>query len=196
MRSDPNSTYYTIYTANDGYIPGLDSHNIYDMTQGNMGNRLYYLEQSIADSVFDLKSIAAKYPLGSIYTALETFAGKEANIAVKDRINYLKIGGYSTNMVQANQTYNNNYNTLYNALSDITTADGTMQNVALSDQTFFGNPAGTGGYIGSHDAQQKYVILVTDGAPNGSGASVDTVVAAAKTLRANGVNVITIGRVY
>ena len=62
-----------------------------------------------------------------------------------------------------------------------------------ADQTFFGNPAGTGGYVGSNDAQQKYVILVTDGAPNGSGASVDTVVAAAKTLRANGVNVITIG---
>ena len=193
LRTDPSSTYYTIYTANDGYISGLDSHNIYDMTQGNMGNRLYYLEQSIADSVSDLKSIAAKYPLGGIYTALETFAGKDANQAVKARINYLQIGGYSANMAQANQTYNNNYNTLYNALSHITTADGTMQNVALSDTTFFGNPPGTGGYIGSNGAEQKYVILVTDGAPNGTGANVDSVVAAAKTLRANGVNVITIG---
>lgn len=191
-REDNASTTYTIYTANSEFFDGLNSHNIYNMSQGNMGNRLYYLESSVANATDDMRKIAKEYPLGSVYVGLETFAGKNDNDSVKFRQNYLKIGGVTNNMSAANTTYYNNYMTLYNALKNIEGQDGTRQDVALKDATFFGSNPGTGGYIGANPAEKKYVVLITDGAPNPASHKQD-VIDAANKLKQNGINVITIG---
>ena len=194
---DSNSTLYTIYTANQEFFSGLSAGNSYDMSLGNMGNRLYYLESSVSNAVDDMRKIAKEYPLGAVYVALETFAGKNddpnsSDYAVKGRQDYVKIGGKSDNIESANQTYINNYNTIYNKLKSIQGYDGTRQDVALKDAIFFGSNPGKGGYIGNNPAEKKYVVLITDGAPNPSDRKSD-VIAAAKKLKENGINVITIG---
>ena len=172
---------YTIYTANDSYFTGLNSNNIYDMRQGDMGNRLYYLESSVASAISDMKQIAAAYPLGGVYAALETFAKTVDTTNIQT---YLKIGGLADDMTTANATYTANYNTLYNLLSSLKGADGTNQQAALNYVTNLGSlPAGT----------NKYVVLITDGAPNVDGVNATTIAAAAKTLKQNGYTVITVG---
>ena len=61
-KNDSETTKYVIYNANTEYAQGIAHHNIYDMsdngtyglqadgtmTSYNMGNRLYYLESSVA----------------------------------------------------------------------------------------------------------------------------------------------------
>ena len=211
---------YTIYTANDEFFDGIENNQIYDMSDGhdlddliqyndddtvtingfNMGNRLYYLESSIASSVKDMQTIAANYPLGSVYVALETFAK-----SVQHTYDYEKIGGYQEDMDAANITYDENYEEIFNELTDIRGADGTNQLGALSDIDMFGtydDGGFSGGFINNSEtnkniaASKKYVVLITDGAPNAENSNdnkISNIHAAAEKLKANGINVITIG---
>ena len=89
-------------------------------------------------------------------------------------------------------TYEQNYTTLYNMLKDIKGADGTDQKKALDGVPNMGTlPSNT----------KKYVVLITDGAPNrkennttlSTEAQLSRVVAAAKSLKQDGYTVITVG---
>ena len=185
---------YTIFTGNSEWFDGISHRQIYDMSDGgryglqpdgtmtsyNMGNRLYHLESSVASAVNDMQIIAREYPLGAVYTGLETFASE-----VEYTQTYLKIGGYQNDMGAANTTYANNVKTIYDALKDIKGQDGTDQRDALNGVPNIGSgitlPNGT----------NKYVILITDGAPNKC--TKDQAISAAKSLKEAGYTIITIG---
>ena len=192
--NESNNTKYTIYNGNSEWLTGIKHHQIYDMsdnnqyglqpdgsmTSYNMGNRLYYLESSVASAVNDMQIIAKEYPLGAVYAGLETFA-----MDVEKTITYLKIGGYDTNMNSASTTYKNNVQSLFDALKDIKGKDGTDQRDALNAVPYIGNgvtlPNGT----------NKYVILITDGAPNHC--TKEEAISSANTLKEAGYTIITVG---
>ena len=140
-----SSVKYTIYTGNSQYFTAIQHKQIYDMsdngtygiqpdgtvTSYNMGNRLYYLEDSVAKAVNDMKEIAKEYPLGAVYAGIETFA-KDVQEWTDG---YLKIGGNDTNMANANNTYKGNVSTIYKFLKNIKGVDGTRQDLGLDKLT-------------------------------------------------------------
>ena len=189
-----NKTKYTIYTGNSEWLTGINHRQIYDMsdngayglqpdgsmTSYNMGNRLYYLESSVASAVNDMQIIAKEYPLGAVYAGLETFAAER----VKTQ-EYLKIGGYQNNMDTANTVYANNVKTIFNELKNITGQDGTDQRDAFDGVPYIGNG------VALPNGTNKYVIMITDGAPNKC--TTAEAIASAKALKQAGYTIITVG---
>ena len=136
-------------------------------------NRLFYLIESIKQALNQIQRIESRFPLGAIFAGLETFAGStktdEATILNQtlgtqaewpDRHqDFVQIGG-TTNYQGGN--YETNKNLIINKLNNITTKDGTAQDIAIQQLKNILHWD-----VAERDASlKKYVIMITDGAPN------------------------------
>lgn len=151
---DTKDTPYRLYLPNQSYEEGTIA-DLYakDESKAKNHNRLYYLKKSIKDAVLAAKTISEKHAGGAISVGLETFNQAPQK---KNEGNFWEIGGTGTK-----EQYDSNYNAFTNALNPVTTDGGTRQDLALEEFTSYNWPHTTGN-------SKKYIILITDGAPNGS----------------------------
>ena len=138
-------TVYPIYTPTDGkWLNGFG--DIFSVTS-NAQNRLYYLKQNVKFAIDAMKIVAGTSEESTVRVALETFCKSVPN------------NGFDFTDVK-------NLNSLDSYLNSISTADGTNQRWALK---MFNE--GTNGYDyaknwSKSDGKKKYVIMISDGAPN------------------------------
>ena len=167
---------YVIYEPNDYWEHSfLSEEALYARSEdGAFSNRLYYLVTSIKMALDQIQKVSERYPLGAVYTGLETFAGSTEldnqtiiNQTVGAQTNwpnlhqdFVQIGG-SVNYTGGD--YDDAMDEMLYKLGNITTRDGTRQDVAiqqLKNILHWSN-------LHDNENSKKYVILITDGAPNG-----------------------------
>ena len=172
--NDEEGSPYIVYEPNDFWNNSfIDSDYLYARNPDEKfgANRLYYLVGSIKLALGYLQDLANNYPIGAVYAGLETFAGstKTDNTVIASTVgerstwetrhqDFVQIGGPAAN---SGVDYENNKNAIIGKLTNITTNDGTAQDIAIQQmKNILHWPTGT-----SSDTK-KFVIMVTDGAPN------------------------------
>ena len=165
---------YTIYEPNSNWFDSLaNSDSLYGGAWGS--NRLYYLIQSVQLALDQIQRVESRYRMGAVFAGLETFAGSTSTdneTILKETLgtpndadwnyrsqDFVQIGG-ATNYQGG--SYEDNKDAIINKLNNITTHDGTAQDIATQrlKNILHWDVAERG------NSTKKYVIMITDGAPN------------------------------
>ena len=188
---DQNTTYY--------YIAPEASATMYRVWKS--GKNWYYLDDSKSSGGTKItkdSEILNKNTEYQFYTdgdpghdrlyylkaAATQFTTQLAQVSPKSKVALVSFANDSTVDFEMNELNTGNLSTLNGKINNLTTSSKTRQNEGLKTATNILNAKKSG--------NKQYVILLTDGCPNGDGCSYDTIGDAANTVKnitnSNGVN--------
>ena len=141
---NPNQNYPIYVPTEDKWLGGFG--DIFSVST-NAQNRLYYLKQNVDMAIEAMKVVAGTSDESTVKVALETFCKSVPS------------NGFDFRDVRG-------LNDLTTYLNNITTADGTNQRWALKQFNEGNNGKDYAKNWSKDDGKKKYVIVISDGAPN------------------------------